>query len=180
MVSVTRNLLKNLVHFGPFGQAEDLTRQIKFPWEIKGIVNSITIKTREWRGKTIVQGFQIHTQEGSSKACGMNYNDIRDTVTFDIPDDRHICQVRLAAASYIQNLAFVLDDGMILGPVGGSCSGTKGTGKQVEFVTIPPTLSEQLNDKKHSTSILCGISGLTVHSEKGPVVARVVFAFTEF
>ena len=210
MVSVSRTLLRNLVNFGPFGHAEDLAKQIKVPWEIIGTPNSITIKTREWRGHTIVQGFQVHTQEGAARGCGMNYNDIHNTVTFDIPEDRRICQVRVAAASYIHSLGFVLDNGEILGPVGGEKAGKPiktvvippsptydeilwpvgdvGVGgerasKPIEGMVISPTpliqqqQQQQQQHSKISTARLCGISGISVHSEKAPVVAQVVFSF---
>lgn len=145
---------------GPFGRAEDMARQIHQRWEMEGIIRKIIIKNREWRGKTIVQGFQIWVRDGGSRAYGMNYNDPFNTVTFNIPDDRLISRVCIESDVYIHSLGFILDNGEMLGPVG--------TRNEAKETTVPE------GDKK---SVLCGISGVTVRSEKANVVTDVKFNF---
>lgn len=158
---ITRSI-RNLLTFGPYGHAEDLVRQIQMPWEVKGIIQRITVKERKWRNQTIIQGFQVHMRDGVSRACGMNYNDPFNTVTLIVPNDRFISQVRIASASYIHSLSLVLDNGEILGPVGE-------IGK-ANVTTIP--------DENHPVkTMLTGVSGVSAQSEKLPVIAQVYFSF---
>ncbi|MPC11180.1 hypothetical protein E2C01_003839 [Portunus trituberculatus] len=133
---------------GPFGRAEDLVRQIQQRWIMEGTVRKITIKTRQWRGKTIIQGFQVCVRDGGARAFGMNYNDLYSTVTFTIPDGRQISKVCIESDAYIHSLGFILDNGDVLGPVG--------TTNQTNEKTIP----EHCDDLK--SVALCGISGITL------------------
>lgn len=140
-----------------------MVRQIQQKWTMEGTIRKITIKTRQWRGKTIIQGFQVWVREGGARAFGMNYNDPYDTVTFTIPDDRQISKVCVESDAYIHSLGFLLDNGDLLGPVG--------TTSPTKQRSIP----EDCSDLK--SVVLCGMSGITVHSEKAPVISNVKFNF---
>ena len=143
-----------------FGYAEDLNRQVQSPWEINGKIKTITIKKRIWRGQIIVQGFQIQTQDGHARACGMSYNDVSDTETFNVPNERNICQIKICASHYIHSLSLVLDNGEVLGKVGENSD-----------------LLETIIPSKELSESLCGISGISVRSEKCSAIAKVKFNF---
>ncbi|KAK6975247.1 hypothetical protein BgiMline_021593 [Biomphalaria glabrata] len=160
MVSLGSAVMKSC-WIGPFGRGEDMARQVHQRWTMEGIIRKINIKTREWRGRTIVQGFQIWVREGGSRAYGMNYNDPFNTVTFNIPDERLISRVCIESDVYIHCLGFILDNGDMLGPVG--------TRDEAKEKILPEDGAEN--------SVLCGISGATVRSEKDTVVADVKFNF---
>lgn len=157
-----RSALTKSNWIGPFGKAEDLARQIQQKWTMEGTIRKIAIKTRQWRGKTIIQGFQVWVRDGGARAFGMNYNDLFDTVTFTIPDERQISKICIESDVYIHSLGFKLDNDDVLGPVG--------TRNEAKEKTIPA-------DSNDLQSVLCGMSGITVRSEKAPVISNVMFNF---
>ena len=154
--------LSKQISSGPYGKAEDMVRQIKQNWQIEGCIKDITIKTRNFRGSTLVQGFQVSTKEGLSKAVGMNFNDFFNTKTFEVPKDRYISKVHIKYGAYINKLGFILDNGDILGE--------SGLDEKDGVKTIP----EETEGRKTK---LTGITGITVQSEKAPVICNVQFNF---
>lgn len=148
---------------GDFGTAEDST-SYKPNWSFEGIIRKIIIKTRPWRATTIVQGFQVHLDSGFSHAYGMSYNDIKDVTCLEVPPGLQIDMVQVRSDVYINALAFILNDGQILGPVGEQSAG--------QLQDIASRLP-----KGNQVLYLSGISGSTARSYKAPCVCQLKFKF---
>jgi len=149
---------------GEFGASEK-SNSFKQDWSFEGIIQKISVKTRQWRETTIIQGFQVHLQDGFSHAYGMNYNEMENVTDLAVPPGLQIRMVQVRSGVFINSLALVLDDGQVLGPVGSEDGG--------QLQDIASRLP-----KDDTVFYLSGISGSTVRSYKAPCICLLKFKFT--
>ena len=147
---------------GSFGSHGDIHGNLS-RWEFMGNIRKINVKSRYWDNRSVIQGFQVFLDDGSTKAFGMTLNDVQGVTSLQVPENQHIKTVaNLRAGWYIDAIGFETNERISLGPVGGNGGN--------HYITV---------DYKYRGShhYLAGMRGMTVQSQDAPCICNLQFIF---
>ena len=158
------------------GTAQDILRTLDVDsiksWAIKGNFRKISVKTRLWDEKKVIQGLRIGLEDGTVKAFGMDPNDEVNVVTLEVTPGYHIRDVTLRHGWYIDQIQFNLNgrNGSTLGPVGGRGGHRSDVSPKYPF--------GDFDDIKRW--YLEGINGIVIEAQGAPIIAQLQFTFAYF
>jgi hypothetical protein len=153
-----------------YGSAPDTRHNSGKKWEFDGQQGQVTIRkidviSRTWDTRHIIGGLKLYLDNNKTLEFGCKKSANLDVTTLTVPDGQHIATVHGQSGWYIDQLEFITNTGLQLGPVGGN-------GGSVRFIEhdIDPTIGLE-------RVYLDGIRGKTVESQDRPVIASVSFKF---
>ena len=97
-----------------FGSPNDRPRLIRaFDVRTDGenSIQTVTLKTSLWDGRTVISGFRLKWTDGNEDIVG----DGEVAAVYKVPEGEHISLVYGFAGWYVDNLTFVLSNGKLLG-----------------------------------------------------------------
>ena len=154
------------VQFGPYinlyGPNPDYHSQKH--WIAIGPFRKITVKTRIWHAKRIIEGFILESINGELNSIGMDGDEDGTELVEElvVPEGQCIQEIKLRYGWYADQIEFVTDKNISLGPVGG----TGGVPEEIQ--------------PKSPGGLWClfSIGGMTIETEGAPALAGLKFVFS--
>jgi len=140
-------------------------------WGGSGIIRKVFVKDGIWDGRNVVRWVKFLTDQGTifgtdppedssdEKLAHLN----RTTTVLEVPENQHISHVILRSGFYIDQIGFVTNEGVTLGPVGGT------GGREREGTRDLSTTQRQL--------YLWGVEGHTFMDGGSPLNAHMKFHY---
>ena len=146
-------------YFNPYGEWKGKN------WNAIGPFRKITVKTRIWHATRIVEGLILESINGGVDSIGMDDGNEDGTELVEelvVPEGQCIKEVKLRYGYYADQIGFVTDQKISLGPVGGM------GGKPVEI------------NPKSPGGLWClfSIGGMTLETEGAPALTGLKFVFS--
>ena len=146
-------------YFNPYGEWKGKN------WNAIGPFRKITVKTRIWHATRIVEGLILESINGGVDSIGMDDGNEDGTELVEelvVPEGQCIKEVKLRYGYYADQIGFVTDQKISLGPVGGM------GGNPVEI------------NPKSPGGLWClfSIGGMTLETEGAPALAGLKFVFS--
>ena len=147
---------------GPYGTHDDikLFHGNYESWQIEGLIKKISVKSRTWNGKQIIQGIQVFLENGETQSFGMKLNDAVQVETLEVPSNQHIKFFHIRSGSYIDDIGFETNEGLKFGPIGGPSGAIK---------PVPTSIRIQ--------PYVDGIRGITVRTQGAPCICKIQFKY---
>ena len=141
-------------------------------WSIRGNIRKISIKTRLWDERNVIQGLRIELEDGTVKAVGMDPNDQVRVTTLEVTPGSHIRDLVIRHGWYIDQIKFNLDGQRndSLGPVGGRGGSRSDVSPRYPFGDFDDIKEWYLE----------GINGIEIEAQGAPIIAQLQFTFAYF
>ena len=145
-------------YFNPYGEWKGKN------WNAIGPFRKITVKTRIWHATRIVEGLILESINGGMNSIGMDGDEDGTELVEElvVPEGQCIQEIKLRYGWYADQIEFVTDKNISLGPVGG----TGGVPEEIQ--------------PKSPGGLWClfSIGGMTIETEGAPALAGLKFVFS--